>query len=143
MNALDYLVLFGTLLGIAAYGSWATRNRSDMKSYLKGAGDTRWIAIGVSVMATQASAVTFLSLPGQAFESGMSFIQNYFGAALALIIICIFFLPILRSLNVYTAYEYLVPGSFFSSGASRRESRSMPLRSCSRPFSAGRWRPPS
>ncbi|MEK9810783.1 MAG: sodium:solute symporter [Candidatus Nanopelagicales bacterium] len=78
-----------------------------MKSYLKGAGDTRWIAIGVSVMATQASAVTFLSLPGQAFESGMSFIQNYFGAALALIIICIFFLPILRSLNVYTAYEYL------------------------------------
>jgi Na+/proline symporter len=78
-----------------------------MKSYLKGAGDTRWIAIGVSVMATQASAVTFLSLPGQAYESGMSFIQNYFGAPLALILICIFFLPIFRRLNVYTAYEYL------------------------------------
>jgi Na+/proline symporter len=107
MNTLDYIVLFGTLLGIAAYGSWATRHRSDMKSYLKGAGDTRWIAIGVSVMATQASAVTFLSLPGQAYESGMSFIQNYFGAPLALILICIFFLPIFRRLNVYTAYEYL------------------------------------
>ena len=107
MNTLDYIVLFGTLLSIAAYGSWVTRHRRDMKSYLKGEGNTRWMAIGVSVMATQASAVTFLSLPGQAYESGMAFIQNYFGAPLALIVICVFFLPIFRRLNVYTAYEYL------------------------------------
>lgn len=107
MNTLDYIVLFGTLLSIAAYGSWATRHRADMKTYLKGVGNTRWVAIGVSVMATQASAVTFLSLPGQSYESGMAFIQNYFGAPLALILICIFFLPIFRGLNVYTAYEYL------------------------------------
>jgi SSS family solute:Na+ symporter len=107
LNALDYLVLLGSMLGIAAYGVWRTRGRRNLKSYLKGAGDTRWFVIGLSVMATQASAITFLSTPGQGYESGLGFVQNYFGAPFALIVISAIFLPIYRRLNVYTAYEYL------------------------------------
>ena len=107
MTPLDYVVLFGTILGIAAYGTWRTRDRRDLHAHLKGAGSTRWFTIGLSVMATQASAITFLSTPGQGFESGIGFVQNYFGAPFALMIICVFFLPIFRRLNVYTAYEYL------------------------------------
>jgi Na+/proline symporter len=107
VNALDYLVLLGVLLGIAAYGMWRTRGRRDLNTYLRGAGNTHWLTIGLSVMATQASAITFLSTPGQGYESGLGFVQNYFGAPLALIIIAAVFLPIYRRLNVYTAYEYL------------------------------------
>jgi Na+/proline symporter len=107
VNALDYAVLVGTMLGIAVYGIWRTRGRRDLHTYLKGDGDTRWLVIGLSVMATQASAITFLSTPGQGYESGLGFVQNYFGAPFALIIIAVVFLPIYRRLNVYTAYEYL------------------------------------
>ena len=107
MNALDYAVLLVTLLGIAAYGMWRTRGRRDLHTYLKGAGDTRWLTIGLSVMATQASAITFLSTPGQGYQDGLGFVQNYFGAPLALIVIAMVFLPIYRHLNVYTAYEFL------------------------------------
>ncbi len=107
MNTLDYLVLLGVLLGIAAYGAWCTRGHRDLRSYVHGAKNTHWLTIGLSVMATQASAVTFLSTPGQGYESGLGFVQNYFGAPLALIVIAIVFLPIYRRLNVYTAYEYL------------------------------------
>lgn len=107
MNWLDYVVLLGTILGIAAYGVWRTRGRRDLNTYLKGAGDTNWLVIGLSVMATQASAITFLSTPGQGYESGLGFVQNYFGAPFALIIISVVFLPIYRRLKVFTAYEYL------------------------------------
>jgi Na+/proline symporter len=107
VNALDYVVLIGTLLGIALYGMWRTRGHHDLKTYLKGDGNTRWIVIGISVMATQASAITFLSTPGQGYEGGLGFLQNYFGAPFALIIIAAVFLPIYRRLNVYTAYEFL------------------------------------
>jgi Na+/proline symporter len=107
MNGLDYLVLVGVMVGIAAYGMWRTRGRGDLRTYLKGASNTHWLTIGLSVMATQASAITFLSTPGQGYESGLGFVQNYFGAPLALIIIAAVFLPIYRRLNVYTAYEYL------------------------------------
>ncbi|HET7536331.1 MAG TPA: sodium:solute symporter, partial [Candidatus Didemnitutus sp.] len=107
MNALDYLVLLGVLVGIAAYGMWRTRGGRDLRTYLRGAGNTHWLTIGLSVMATQASAVTFLSTPGQGYESGLDFVQNYFGAPLALLVISMIFLPIYRRLNVYTAYEYL------------------------------------
>jgi SSS family solute:Na+ symporter len=107
LNLLDYLVLLGTILGIAAYGVWRTRGKRDLSAYLKGAGDTSWPVIGLSVMATQASAITFLSTPGQGYEGGLGFVQNYFGAPFALIIISVFFLPIYRRLKVYTAYEYL------------------------------------
>jgi Na+/proline symporter len=107
MNLLDYLVLLGTLVGIAGYGMWRTRGHRDLASYVKGTGDARWMTVGLSVMATQASAVTFLSIPGQGYQDGIGFVQNYFGAPLALIIIAVFFLPIYRRLNVYTSYEYL------------------------------------
>jgi SSS family solute:Na+ symporter len=107
VNTLDYLVLLGVLVGIAVYGMWRTRGKRDLRSYVHGASNTHWLTIGLSVMATQASAVTFLSTPGQGYESGLGFVQNYFGAPLALIIIAVVFLPIYRRLNVYTAYEYL------------------------------------
>jgi Na+/proline symporter len=107
VNALDYLVLVGVLAAIALYGMWRTRGQGDLRTYLHGAGNTHWLTIGLSVMATQASAVTFLSTPGQGYENGLGFVQNYFGAPLALIVIAAVFLPIYRRLNVYTAYEYL------------------------------------
>jgi len=103
----DYLVLFAAILGIAVYGIWRSRKNRDLGSYLKGAGDANWLVIGLSVMATQASAITFLSTPGQGYEGGLGFVQNYFGAPFALIVIAIVFLPIYRRLKVYTAYEYL------------------------------------
>jgi Na+/proline symporter len=107
VNGLDYAVLLASILGIAVYGTWQTRGRHTLSTYLKGVGDTRWVVIGISVMATQASAVTFLSTPGQGFQSGLGFVQFYFGMPLALIIIAAVFLPIYRKLNVITAYEYL------------------------------------
>jgi len=107
VNALDYLILVGSMLAIAAYGMWRTRGKSDFNTYMKGARETRWLTIGLSVMATQASAITFLSTPGQGYGSGLGFVQNYFGAPFALIIIAAVFLPIYRRLKVYTAYEYL------------------------------------
>ncbi len=107
MNSLDWIVLLGTMVGIAAYGAWRTRHVRNLSNYLKGSKSAGWGTIGLSVMATQASAITFLSIPGQGFESGIGFVQNYFGLPLALIIICIVFLPIYRRLGVYTAYEYL------------------------------------
>jgi Na+/proline symporter len=107
MNLLDWLVLLGTMVGIAAYGAWRTRHTDHLDTYLKGSKTTGWFTIGLSVAATQASAITFLSIPGQGFESGIGFVQNYFGLPLALIIVCTVFLPIYRRLGVYTAYEYL------------------------------------
>jgi len=107
VNVADWVVLLGTIVGIAAYGSWRTRHVRSLSTYLRGNTSTGWGTIGVSVMATQASAITFLSIPGQGFESGIGFVQNYFGLPLALIIVCAVFLPIYRRLNVYTAYEFL------------------------------------
>ena len=107
MNAVDYIVLLGTMFGIAAIGLWQTRGRKNFNSYLKSGHNLGWGTIGLSVMATQASAITFLSTPGQAYENGMAFVQNYFGLPIALIIVAAVFLPIYRRLNVYTAYEYL------------------------------------
>jgi solute:Na+ symporter, SSS family len=107
MSALDFVVLIGSMLGIAGFGIWRTRGRRDLKTYLKGDGQTHWFAIGLSVMATQASAITFLSTPGQGYLGGLGFVQIYFGVPVALIIIAAFFLPIFRRLNVYTAYEFL------------------------------------
>ncbi len=107
MNTLDLVVLVVSILGIAIYGVWSTRQKRDLKAYLKGSGQTPWFAIGLSVMATQASAITFLSTPGQGYLGGLSFIQVYFGVPIALIIIAIFFLPNFQKLNVYTAYEFL------------------------------------
>ena len=107
MSLLDWIVLLGTMIGIAAYGTWRTRHTDNLNTYLKGNRNTGWLTIGLSVMATQASTITYLSLPGQAYENGIAFIQNYFGLPLALILVCAVFLPIFRRLGVYTAYEYL------------------------------------
>jgi solute:Na+ symporter, SSS family len=107
VNVADWVVLLGTIVGIAAYGSWRTRRVRSLNTYLRGNASTGWGTIGLSVMATQASAITFLSIPGQGFESGIGFVQNYFGLPLALIVVCAVFLPMYRRLNVYTAYEFL------------------------------------
>ncbi len=107
MNLIDWIVLVGTMVGIAAYGAWRTRHTDNLNTYLRGSATTGWGTIGLSVMATQASAITFLSIPGQGFESGIGFVQNYFGLPIALIIVCAVFLPLYRRLNVYTAYEFL------------------------------------
>ena len=87
MSTLDWLVLFGTLTFIVLYGTWKSRGAKNVESYLKGDQQLKWWMIGVSIMATQASAVTFLSTPGQAIEDGMRFIQFYFGLPLAMVII--------------------------------------------------------
>ncbi len=107
MTAIDWIVMLGTLLGIVGYGVWKTRHIDNVKSYLKGDNDLPWWTIGLSIMATQASAITFLSTPGQAYESGMGFAQFYFGLPVAMVILAVFVLPIYYKLNVYTAYEYL------------------------------------
>lgn len=107
MHWIDWTVLLGTIAAIVGYGSWKTRKNRDINSFLKGDNEMRWYTIGLSIMATQASAITFLSTPGQAYESGMGFIQFYFGLPIAMIIVSAVFLPIYYKLNVYTAYEYL------------------------------------
>jgi Na+/proline symporter len=107
MNVLDYVVLVSTMVAIAAYGIWRTRHLNDLSSYVRGSGRNRWLGIGLSVMATQASAITFLSTPGQGYTSGLGFVQNYFGAPFALILICIVFLPMYRRMNVHTVYEFI------------------------------------
>lgn len=107
MQQLDWIVLIGTLVFIAAYGAYKTRRSKNVQDYLRGGDDVKWWTIGLSVMATQASAITFLSTPGQAFHSGMGFVQFYFGLPIAMVIICLVFIPIYHRLNVYTAYEFL------------------------------------
>lgn len=107
MSGIDWSVLIFTLFAIVAYGTWKTRKNKNLDSYLKGSNSETWATIGLSIMATQASAITFLSVPGQAYESGMGFIQNYFGLPIALIIVSAFFLPIYYKLKVFTAYQYL------------------------------------
>jgi SSS family solute:Na+ symporter len=107
MSTIDWIVLIGSLLLIVGYGVWKTRGSNDLKSYLKGNNDATWWSIGVSIMATQASAITFLSTPGQAYTDGMRFLQFYFGLPVAMIVLCVTFIPIFYRLKVYTAYEYL------------------------------------
>ena len=107
MGALDWIILSGTLLFIVVYGVWKTRGSKDVNDYVLGGNQSKWWTIGLSVMATQASAITFLSTPGQAFHDGMGFVQFYFGLPLAMIIICLVFVPIYHKLKVYTSYEFL------------------------------------
>ncbi|MEX2592766.1 MAG: sodium:solute symporter [Anditalea sp.] len=107
MSAIDWVILFGTLLVIVGYGVYKTLGPKDMDSYLRGNNEMNWWTIGLSIMATQASAITFLSTPGQAYADGMGFIQFYFGLPIAMIILSVTFLPIYYKLKVYTAYEFL------------------------------------
>lgn len=107
LSTLDWFILASTLFFIVLYGIWKTRGSKNVEQYIKGGNETKWWTIGLSVMATQASAITFLSTPGQAFHSGMGFVQFYFGLPIAMVIICLVFIPIYHKLKVYTAYEYL------------------------------------
>lgn len=107
LHAVDWIILSITLIFIVAYGTYVTRKNSNVTDYIKGGNDSKWWTIGLSVMATQASAITFLSTPGQAFHSGMGFVQFYFGLPIAMIIICVVFIPLYHKLKVYTAYEFL------------------------------------
>ena len=107
LHAIDWVILSVTLIFIVAYGTYVTRKNKNVTDYIKGGSDSKWWTIGLSVMATQASAITFLSTPGQAFHSGMGFVQFYFGLPIAMVIICVVFIPIYHKLKVYTAYEFL------------------------------------
>ncbi|WP_026755349.1 sodium:solute symporter [Sediminibacter sp. Hel_I_10] len=107
MQTLDWTILIGTLVLIVAYGTYQTRGSKNVQDYLKGGNTSPWWTIGLSVMATQASAITFLSTPGQAFNDGMGFVQFYFGLPIAMIVICMVFIPLYHRLKVYTAYEFL------------------------------------
>lgn len=107
MSFLDWVVLAATLLGIVAYGSWRSRGVHTTDSFLRAGKDIRWWTIGLSVIATQASAITFLSVPGQAYQDGLGFIQFYFGLPIAMVILSAVIVPIYYRLRLYTAYEYL------------------------------------
>lgn len=107
MHGIDWIVLITTLLVIVSYGIYKSRNQRNLESYLLDSNSAKWYTVGLSVMATQASAITFLSTPGQAFADGMKFVQFYFGLPIAMVIICIYFIPRYKRLKVFTAYEFL------------------------------------
>ncbi|MCD0489236.1 sodium:solute symporter [Pedobacter sp. MC2016-14] len=107
MSSIDWAVLIVTLVAIVSYGVYKSRGAQNIQGYLLGNQSSPWYAVCLSVMATQASAITFLSAPGQAYSSGMGFVQFYLGLPLAMIVLCITFVPIFHRLKVYTAYEYL------------------------------------
>ncbi len=107
LGQIDWIVLISTLLFIVLYGTYKARGSKNVVDYLKGGNQAKWWTIGLSVMATQASAITFLSTPGQAFHDGMGFVQFYFGLPLAMVVICLVFIPLYHKLKVFTAYEYL------------------------------------
>ena len=107
MSSIDWFVLITTLLAIVSYGIWKSRGTKNIHGFLLADKQLPWYHVGLSVMATQASAITFLSAPGQAYSDGLRFVQFYFGLPLAMVVLCITFIPMFQRLNVYTAYEYL------------------------------------
>ncbi|MBO6879689.1 sodium:solute symporter [Winogradskyella sp.] len=107
LDWIDWTVLIATLATIVGYGTWKTRGSKNVQDYVRGGNTSKWWTIGLSVMATQASAITFLSTTGQAFSDGMGFVQFYFGLPIAMVIICLVFIPLYHRLKVYTAYEFL------------------------------------
>ena len=109
MSALDWVVLLGTLGFIVAYGTWKTRRDNTRENYLRGGSADRWWTVGLSVMATQASAITFLSTPGQGYLDGLGFVQFYFGLPLAMLVIGAVFLPLYYRWKVYTCLLYTSP----------------------------------
>lgn len=107
MSVIDWLVLAFTLFSIILYGVWKSRGTKNIEGYLLADKKMRWYSVGLSVMATQASAITFLAAPGQGYSDGLRFVQFYFGLPLAMIVLCVTFVPIFHRLKVYTAYEFL------------------------------------
>lgn len=107
MHWIDVLIMVASIAFIVIYGAYKTKKNKTVNDYIKSGNDARWWTVGLSVMATQASAITFLSTPGKAYQDGMGFVQFYFGLPIAMVIICMVFIPIYHRLKVYTAYEYL------------------------------------
>jgi SSS family solute:Na+ symporter len=107
MQLFDWIILIVTLVFIVSYGVWKTNDSKNVQDYILGNNETPWQVVGLSVMATQASAITFLSTPGQAYHDGMGFVQFYFGLPIAMVIVSVTFIPIYHKYKVYTAYEYL------------------------------------
>ncbi|TDE30510.1 sodium:solute symporter [Flavobacterium ranwuense] len=107
MQLFDWVILIVTLLFIVIYGAWKTKGSKNVEDFILGSNETPWHIVGLSVMATQASAITFLSTPGQAYHDGMGFVQFYFGLPIAMVVICVTFIPLYHKYKVYTAYEYL------------------------------------
>ena len=107
MELLDWIILITTLSFIVLYGTYKTKGSQNIQEYILANQSTNWFTVGLSVMATQASAITFLSTPGQAYHDGMGFVQFYFGLPLAMVVICMVFIPVFHRLKVYTAYEFL------------------------------------
>ena len=107
MSSLDWIVLVATLSVIILYGVWKSRGKQSMESYFLGNQSMPWYIVLLSIIGTQASAITFISAPGQAYTDGMRFVQYYFGLPLAMVVLCITFVPIFHKLKVYTAYEFL------------------------------------
>ncbi|MCC6691327.1 MAG: sodium:solute symporter, partial [Bacteroidia bacterium] len=107
MSLTDWLVLGITLLSIVLYGVWKSRGAKNIEGFLLADKQLPWYHVGLSVMATQASAITFISAPGQAYSDGLRFVQFYFGLPLAMVVLCITFIPMFKKMNVFTAYEYL------------------------------------
>src|SRR6218665_1395193 len=150
MNLADWIVLFGTLFAIVFYGIRKTKKQVHTEGYLRGNSTNKWWIIGLSIMGTQASAVTFLSATGQGMEDGMRFAQFYFGLPLAMVIVAYKIAPLYFRLKVYTAYEYLETRFdakqerseqfyFYAFAACRRASRSMRRRLCCPLFWTGRF----
>ncbi len=106
MRPIDWIVLVGTLVAIVAYGVWKGRHKKDLDGYLLAGRQLKWPTIALSIMATQASAITFLSTPGQAYADGMRFVQFYLGLPIAMVILSITAVPIYHRLQIFTAYEY-------------------------------------
>lgn len=107
MEVIDWVILASTLIFIVVYGTYKTQGSNSAEEYIRGGNTSKWWTVGLSVMATQASAITFLSTTGQGFYDGMGFVQFYFGLPIAMVIICLVFIPIYHKLKVFTAYEYL------------------------------------
>ena len=107
LSPLDWVVLFGTLALFVAYGVWRGRGERDLTDFLLAGRTMPWGMVALSVMATQASAITFLSTPGQGFADGLRFVQFYFGLPLAMVVVCVLAIPIYQRLKVFTAYQYL------------------------------------
>src|SRR5215213_3449840 len=107
MSQLDWIILAATLIGIIAYGLYKSRTTHNLDGYILANRSLPWGLVLLSIMGTQASAITYLSAPGQAYTDGMRFVQAYFGLPLAMVVVCITFVPMFQKLRVYTAYEFL------------------------------------
>src|ERR1700686_4198616 len=107
MRPLDWVVMFACLAFIVSYGLYRGRGSSTVNKYMLAGRTMPWYAMGLSIMATQASAITFISTTGQSYVDGMRFVQFYFGMPLAMVVLSATAVPIFHRAKVYTAYEYL------------------------------------